>query len=534
MWRAILVDDEKFVRMELKRLLPWNRYQFELIGEAEDARAAMELIKTGQPDLVITDIRMPEMDGLELILWISRNYPQVVAAVISAYNDFPSVREALRLGAVDYLMKAEANIKTAGAFLERIGGILEHRSSVRRGQEQLTGNMVCYQRLALESFWRDVLTRASDETEIKIRAHQLGIVLEHNWFGLIFIHVSNYRARWGDNQPGFHMALTEEIRTNWEFNWDWNLVDFKRGDFIIIASRVDVTPEPGAAQKLKEIAIRLARDAPEKRTTSSSSKVCSFTDLPGSFRETREVNLLRLYHRGGRYLEAGDLLRLREETPPKTSELLATWERILRGIEPDPIHDFLEAVFQNILPRFFGPEEAWRFALDLINTLRRIALEHKIRPEEEMLGNREPNPLEVLEQAETISDWQIQIEELAGHYVQSAKTSRNLQSVLPIRKALEYIQSNFTRGISLEEVAGYAGVSKSYLSRVFPEYTGEYFSNYLQRLRVERAKELLRFTEDHIYEIAAKVGFWNSRYFSKVFHDMVGTTPADYRRATPD
>lgn len=244
MWQAVLVDDETYVRTEIKRLFPWEQYGFELTGEAENAFAAMDLIELKQPDLVITDIRMPEMDGLELISWLGGKYPWMAAAIVSAYNDFPLVREALRLGAVDYLMKSEASPKTAGAFLERIAAHLESRELTKMQQN--------------------------------------------------------------------------------------------------------------------------ANEIPQ------------------------------------------------------------------------------------------GP--------------------------------------------------------------------------LPVRKAIQFIQSNFAKGISLADVAAQAGVSKSYLCRVFPEYTGEHFTNYLNRLRIERAMELLWFTSDHIYEIAAQVGFWNSRYFSKVFHDMTGMTPAEYRK----
>jgi two-component system response regulator YesN len=536
MWRAILVDDEKFVRMELKAVFPWQRYQFDLIGEAEDARGAMELIERTQPDLVITDIRMPEIDGLELISWIGKTHPQISVAVVSAFNDFPLVREALRLGAVDYLMKAEANSKTAGVFLERIGGILDHRDSARRRQDELTSNIEHYQRLAIEVFWRDVLTRASDEAEIDIRARQLGIISEYNWFGLIFIHVSNYQAHWSDQQPKFRSALEAEIQANWDWNWTWHLIDIKRGDFVIIASSTGaatfagvLAPKPEELEKIQKIASRLTLDSTEKRTVSASSHLCSFPDLAKNFREVREVNLLRLYHQEGRYLEAHDLLRLRQTQPPKTSELLTEWERILQGNKPEALRDFLESVFQNTLPQCLAPEEARWLALDLIITLRRVALEHQVRWEE--LGDGEGEPSEILEKAETVSDWQTRIETLGNRYFQSAKINHITQAPLPIRKALKFIQSNFTRELSLEEVARHAGVSKSYLSRVFSEYAGEHFCNYLQRLRVEHAKELLRFTNEHIYEIATKVGFWNSRYFSRVFHEITGLTPADFRRA---
>ncbi|MCL6590934.1 MAG: response regulator [Firmicutes bacterium] len=553
MWRVILVDDEKFVRMELKAVIPWQRYQFDFIGEADDARSAMELIEQSQPDLVITDIRMPGINGLELISWIVKRHPQITVAVISAYNDFHYVREALRLGAVDYLMKAEANLKTAGIFLERIAGILGRRGFTRRRQEELTGDIERYQRLAVEAFWRDVLARTSDEAELALRARQFGIDWENNRFGLIFMHVSNYHGHWRGQHLEFRRALEAEIQANWDWNWSWDLIDFRGGDFVIIASSVREPHEVGivrdpacnevAAQtgndpglgdltKLQNIASRLVRNDTQKRTVSASSRFCPWLDLPGNFREVREVNLLRLYNQEGKYLEICDLLRLRQAEPLKSSEILAEWERLLLGNKPAGIGEFLKEVFQKSIPRCMAPEEARWLALDMIITLRRVAFERQVQWQKLEEAGRDPS--EILEQAETIGDWQSQIENLSKRYLQLIKSNRNLQATLPVRKAFKYIQSNFTRDISLEEVAKYAGVSKSYLSRVFAEYAGENFCNYLQRLRVERAKELLRFTGDHIYEIATKVGFWNSRYFSRVFHETTGMTPAEYRRAADD
>jgi two-component system response regulator YesN len=402
MWRVILIDDEEYVRAELAALFPWKHYQFDLIGEAENAKAAMTLIAETKPDLAITDIRMPEMDGLELISWLGGHHPQLVVAVVSADNDFPYVREALRSGAADYLIKSEATLETAGAFLERIGGILDRRQSIWRQPEKLTVSLARYYRLATESLWRDLLTGACDEAEITLRGRRLGIVLESLWFGLIFLHVAAVRQ---DNPRTFREALAAKVGAIWDWNWEWDLIDFNRGDFLILAYQVAVTPDLKALEKLQAITGQLVQDCPETMTARVSVRVCSFHDLPGNF---REVNV--------RYPQS-------------------------------PMADGLSSV------------------------------------------------------------------------------------ALTVRKALGYIQLNFTRDLSLGEVAGHVGVSKSYLSRVFPEYAGEHFNACLQRLRLERAKELLRFTDAHIYEIAPKVGFWNSRYFSKVFQNAEGLTPADYRRA---
>lgn len=529
MWRAILIDDEEYVRAELKTLFPWRRYGFALAGEAENVRAAMALIESARPDLVITDIRMPEMDGLALISWIGRHHPQSAVAVVSAYDDFPYVREALRLGAVDYLIKAEATFETAADFLKRVGDILARRQSARRERERLAGDIVRYQQLATDSFWRDLLTGAVDETELANCADQLGIVTTGTWFGLLFIHIAADRAQRGYNSSAIRAALAEEIRAHWDWDWAWHLLDLGRSDFAVIASRSCTAAAPDAEARLRDIACRLAD--PKRRRTVSASTLCTFSDLPARFREARETNLLRLYGREGSCIDPDELLKLRQAAPPKIPGLLAAWERSLRDGKKDDIHAFLHGVFSEIMPRCLSPGDARRLTLDFVHTLRRVSLEHQIRWEEVLAQGHDPP--EILEQAESVQDWQAWLESLAGRYLRSAKADLFPRASTTIRKALVYIQANFTRDLTLAEVADRAGVSKSYLSRIFPAYVGERFSQYLQRLRLERAKELLRFTDERIYEIAARVGFWNSRYFSRVFHDAVGMTPADYRRAAP-
>jgi hypothetical protein len=180
---------------------------------------------------------------------------------------------------VDYLIKAEATFETAGSFLERISGILESRHLARLMQEELTDNALLYHFLATESFWRDTLTRAYDEVEIEERAHQLGIVIDHAWFGLILIHVPQYHILIGDKQQALQETLQKKIQKIW--NWDWvcNIYDIKQGNFLIITSQICELPNPEAIIKLQEIAGKLAENNNEKLTISASSAFCLFQDL---------------------------------------------------------------------------------------------------------------------------------------------------------------------------------------------------------------------------------------------------------------
>lgn len=334
-----------------------------------------------------------------------------------------------------------------------------------------------------------------------------------------------------------HKMLTEGTQIIPDWKWDWHLINLKQSDFIVIlSSQKGARPEQKEVEQIREVAYYLERKITTNLTISFSLNVSGYLDLPGMFKEVKEMNLLRLYYPDKRCITTKDISNVLQEPAPDIRKLLGTWEEILReaciDAEEKSIDCFLDNVFTNIIPICLTPEEARWLVLDLIHTLHWVFFEYKVRWEE--VVEEEWDYLEAIEEVDSIYGWQRMIKDLATHYLQFTKKRRVLASypriTLAVRKALAYIQINYHRDLSLEEVATHAGVSMSYLSRVFPEYVGDNFCDYLRRLRIERAKELLLFTNDYIYEIASKVGFWNSRYFSKIFQEEVGMTPTDYRR----
>ena len=136
-----------------------------------------------------------------------------------------------------------------------------------------------------------------------------------------------------------------------------------------------------------------------------------------------------------------------------------------------------------------------------------------------------------MDQAVSCQEWLKWIRSLTKQYweVTQKQESPHISSV--IKKAISFIEANYARALTLKEIADWAGVSDSYLSRAFTKCIGENFNHYLRRYRVERAKELLRLSELKIYEVARQVGFWNVRYFSRVFYEFAGVTPANYRQS---
>lgn len=478
MWRTILVEDEEYVRTELAELFPWKQYEFVLVGEAENAQTAMELVEEVHPDLVVTDIRMPEMDGLELISWIVQHFPSIVVAVISAYNDFPSVRKALRLGASDYLIKAEITQETAGAFLKRIGKILTERRYVSDQQKKLTDHMEHYRLLASEAFWRDLLTGSVAQREIQTKAGQLGLDLDDLWFGLIFIHVAKKDIQRNVGKI-LDEALTEGIRAVPDWKWSWRLIKFKRGDYVVILSQDGQRPKQEELEQIQKFAYDLRTRVTISITLSVSLEAGKFLGLPKLFKEVKELNLLRLYFPEKRYITNDDISTIRQAPAPDIPKLLDAWEEVLRNVHADSeqelINSFLDTVFTDIIPVCLTPEEARWLVLDLIRTFHWVLFEYRVRWDE-VIG-RERNYLETIEEVDSIADWQSMLRDLAVKFQQFVEKRQTAvvhpRISLAVRKALAYMQTNYHRDLSLEEVATHAGVSMSYLSRAFPEYVGD-------------------------------------------------------------
>jgi AraC-like DNA-binding protein len=249
--------------------------------------------------------------------------------------------------------------------------------------------------------------------------------------------------------------------------------------------------------------------------------------LSRSFYEAREANAMRLYVGGGRYVDQETLSTLDQAVAPNLPDLLGRWERTIRNADPGGAEQFSDEIFETVLPRHLSPFQGRWLVLDLVNILRRVALERHLGWDE-LAGGSEP--VEVLDKAESAEEWRAWLLELTAAYMTLAQSRPPSATVHVVQKALAYIQANYTRDLSLQEVAEHAGVCKSYLSRVFPEHIGENYRGYLQYLRIDRAKELLRLSDTRVHEIAGMVGFWNVRYFSRVFRENVGMTPADYRR----
>lgn len=484
MWKAVVCDDEYIVLEALSMMVDWDGLGIELAGTAEDGLSALELIRRVRPDIVLTDIRMPGLDGLQLIETVLAEAPDTHCIVFSGFNEFDYVKKAIRLGVVDYVEKpiTETAIERA---LRKVLGRIERESAIRTMERKLqdTGEALlekAVRELLLfggeaEPSWREQFGPEGDRvTGVTVLAASEPFRLpEHPAYKIVCLRDDKH-----------HLAVMFHFMDLPPAHWD-SLADELDGAGLAVGIG-RTHPAPAGAQASWREAVRAHKAA----SLLGIGGVVRFDDLGtgtegnGQLSACGEAILLAL-RTGNRSMASAEVERFLEE---------------IRETKPDP-----DAVEGEMLKMVYAAEEA-------------------------VGGDRDKSGQPHIEIAEAaaagrVTEWfREKMEQLA----ERAAAGREQDRHTAIGKAKEYVARNAFRDVSLQETAEYVGLHPAYLSVLFKETTGETFIQYLTRNRIELAKALLR-KGMKISEVSDRVGYMNPRHFGEVFKRHTGMTPGQFR-----
>ncbi|HYH04756.1 MAG TPA: helix-turn-helix domain-containing protein [Bacillota bacterium] len=526
MYKVVIVVDDASAGQKLKMLFPWELHRYEVSFEAFDIFGAMRSISMIQPELILIALEKSEQEGLGLVTWIREKFPQGLVGVVCARKNFSYIREMLQLGAVDYYITAKADYDSAGVFLARVTRLIRNNLKERLREKELRRRADQYRELAVAAFWRDVFTCATDDADNRQRATQLGIPIDKTRFVLMIAHQVSAQPESENVNVDIKQMFANIKRCGSLQDNFWWLVDYRNGHWVFVGSAV--RDSEAVLHQFREYGQLLAEIGDGTITVSISPQCGTFHQIPQLFRETMEINLIRLFHGGGRLIDSAELTALRGAASVRTAELISNWESLIRLGNHEAIDPFIEQVFSDNVLTKLSPEQGRRLILDMVSALRNLALERRIPTTESRIPDA-TEAVRIMDQAVSCQEWLNWIRLLTKQFWEAAKKQESPQISSVINKTIKFIEANYARDLTLKEVADCVGVSDSYLSRAFTKFIGENFNHYLRRFRVERAKELLHRSELKIHEIARKVGFWNVRYFSRVFYELAGVTPANYR-----
>ena len=521
-YKVFLVEDEPVTRRGIRNNVDWESAGFEFCGEAADGEMALPLIEASQPDVIITDIKMPFLDGLQLCKIIREHMPWVKIIILSGHDEFEYAQSAIKLGAIEYLLKPvdAANLQQA---LREVAVSLnkerEELEQLKKLREDATVNLS----LIRERFLLRLVMGGISSAEAVEESHKLGLDIVARRYAVLVLNIDLRECTEPfdyDEYQRFGKIVSDSIGGNPDI-----LLTKKDLEELVLVIKGDSSDE--LQQEGEFITALIKQEVGEKiacdLTIERGSVQHRIGDIHYSFAEAlAKVKVAKQSRISLGPEERIDHIELMKLGQAEIRDFLlfgdaqdcdAFFDDHLRAVGEAALHSYLikHYLFVDIILAVA------QFVSDLGGDVDQVVPEiHSID--------------ELLLDVETYD----QIREVIGRILSSAISLRDSQAqserTVIIQRARAYVDKNFTNPkLSLSEVAAEANFSPSHFSSVFSQEIGETFRDYLGRSRIEQAKELLRTTNLKCFEIAHQSGFGDPRHFGQVFKRKVGVSPQEFR-----
>lgn len=534
--KVFLVEDEMVIRRGIKNSIDWEKEGYIFCGEASDGELAYPMIIKEKPDILITDIRMPFMDGLELCKLVKEELPNIKILILSGYDEFDYAKEAIRLGVTEYLLKPISS----GKLLEALNGVSESirrekedKDLVRKYMEEMRENTEHEKQKFFEQMIAGNLSMADaletgKKYEMNLSAGMYNLLLfrftlgEENRKSGELLGEAEYAIK----------KLTERLEYVFEFQRD-----VEGWAFLLMADN-----EEQMSERVKE----LSKDLEEIMKNYSTityfggigQPVARLRELEESFREAERALAARFTMELNRIISVEDI-RMAQNVDTlddieitsfgeieKTRTML---EKFLNNGAEDEIDEFVDVYInelpeenlKSVLMRQYIIMDAYIVMMSFCEKIEGIEGEMQAQSEELK------NSMKTIQTLEEIKNYiRMLLKKIIG--VRDTISGRRYSDIIEIAK--DQIRKTYMSDeISLNTIAAEVGMSPSYFSSIFSKEMGKTFVKYLTEIRMDRAKELLMCSSMKTSEIGYEVGYKDPHYFSYIFKKTQNCTPKEFR-----
>lgn len=531
LFQAMLCDDNEIILEGLAGQIHWEELGICLTGTAADGQDAWNQIQASPPDILITDIRMPYIDGLELSARAKALNPNLVILIISAYDDFEYARTAMHLRALDYILKPidlEAMTRSLANAVSHCQQFHQDKRmmatellrSLAVQEPQITGEEPLWNELDLDpSWWCCFLQVDLDERSLNRLSDDIRYASERRFSSLnqLFLKDGFYLL---ESRPcSYSVCLTfgSKIRLTMERRV---LVDAVRKVFPYGDNCRN--PSPAGRMEMEvycDVSIASGRVVQGLRLLRESVKTCQ---------EARKLHFIKGSNADIFYEEVDSCLYQEPESGPEYPIPDTRLITFIREQNKDGISRELEQLKTWLYRK--GSESYLYMTFSLGSFYTHLMKE--LGESGISLQDVFQNPVEEFKKVTSGGTLESSIENLRQNLFRICDSIRGSKSRYGrlVDQAILYIQSHYmSSSFSIEEVAGAVCLSTSYFSTVFKNETGTTFTDYLIRIRMEKAMILLKTTSMKMYEIASRVGYENAAYFSAAFKRFYGKSPSEFQ-----
>lgn len=530
MYSCLLVDDEEDVITAILHKIDWNSLGYEVPRYAHNGLEALDLSEESMPDVVMTDIKMPYMDGLELSRQLKELYPNIRIIIFSGFDEFEYAKEAIRLEAEEYILKPIDPDELRRVFT-RLRESLDKEADERQNIAKLSHYYEESLPLLQENLYIALVEGRLPEKKIAGYLLNYQIDLKGPYYCAVILHTSTSAVPEGLNPVLVTVSVRRLAEDRLREQWSGHLFTYL-GDTVMIAQLAD-PKEVIALTDSCDRFCRLAGSVCKAAVTAGIGYLAdSIPELPQSMDSAAEAVSYRALYGNGKAINIAEIVRQDGDGTSGESgrQLDALLRKVRTGEEPEiarEVKKYLTAASaeQTNLKQYSF------FVIDLVSELHRFAAESRL--DIDRVFGRYEN-LRTLEQMDLneLTAWMTDVLNRMSEMIREEQSDKTQSFVV---RAQDYIRDHYAdESISIESICHILGVSTAYFSTVFKKETGKTFVSYLTDYRMEKAAALLRAGSAKTYVVAKQVGYSDPNYFSYVFKRKYGLTPSRYRSGGDD
>ncbi|TYP76382.1 response regulator transcription factor [Paenibacillus methanolicus] len=532
MLKLLMVDDEKWVRDRFAERIPWSEAGFAFMGAASGAEEAIRWIEREEPHLLLTDITMPNMNGLELAAYVRKRWPRIRIIILTAYGEFEYARQAIELKVDHYLIKLAQTPEIILDACRKVAETIEQEMGVHQKLE-MQRTLEREKTWSLKRDWTERLLREPPEAGLSAPPAE--------WFD-----GAGTAGSWASFMIGWHAEAGAHAEVARESE-SWMQLGRRIGEALesLLASDAAVAGCRSLALPIghDRIWLLIGSDRPWHGLHANQVATKAIAAVPAGWRGFAFVGVMREVCR--KPLSAAQLAALLREGLEGAagyfyhpgSPIVAKRTPALQRLDAEKGRERIAAAVRALTREQAEDFQGVVFAMtqlgdppihpsDLLRMTRQM-----LNPELVPLPGLVTSRLEEIDRLASWSDycrwWTDTAEAVTAWFAGRKKPP--VPTRKEIRYMLSYIHEHFKEDVQLTELAKHVHMHPSYAGQMFKQEVGENFSDYVNRVRMDKAGELLERTAMKIYEVSGAVGITDYRYFCKLFKSYAGVTPTQYK-----
>jgi len=526
MLKVVLVDDEPIIREGLLLDVPWKEIGMEVVGQAEDGEQALDVLKETSPDIVLTDVRMPFLGGLDFIREAQKEHPHIVYLIISGHDEFSYAQQAVKLGVDEYILKP-IEIVDLKESLKRIKTSIEDRKKKIHETLQMKDKLK-------ESLFRDIILKSIGRKDLSPRLEEYSIDTRHQFWIALVISLDGY------------LSDAAQYTQDQEDQLDWGLYKVLKSSTanidgaVVVQTGVDECAICASAVNRTKLETVTATLCPNIRGILQEEIQCTATcgigpvvdnpfELHKSFAKAQQALKLR-YVQGGNKEIWYDEKKLEERADNQALNYIdnSLFIEIKLG-NTDGVSEKIADLIEDIRNQGDRSKDYMQIMVSSIITEAVKILKDLEIDSSEVIKSTLDSYKEIIDR-HTVEEMGISLLEMLHEITSKISSQREGKFAHVIDGVRNYINLHYSENdLSLEQISRAVNMNPVYLSAIFKPESGQTLKEYITGVRMENAKDLLDSSSLRINEICYKVGYNNPTYFSTVFKKKYGKSPADHR-----